>query len=163
MAILAALRLSTSRLVAIAILAALWLAGCGLLDGAARPQDFDRRSLVVYEPDPGWEEAVLIDSVSWLPVFVGAGYDVNPGRTEGTFAARFVNLTGRRVQLRYELRFYDADAFLMDAFFPFGQPVLLERHETRWIRGDFTLDLSSDDALWLTTMELAARVTAPAP
>jgi hypothetical protein len=155
---------SPALLRVVAVLAMVWMTGCGLLDGATGPGSFQRRSVVLYEPAAGWEEAVLIDSITWLPAFVDTGYDMGMDQTvDGTFAARFVNLTERRLQLRYELRFYDPDDFLMDSFFPFGQPVQLEGNETRWIRGDFALDLSMDEALWLATMQLVARATAPTP
>jgi hypothetical protein len=139
------------------------VAGCGLLADDGDGRDAARRSEVLLSADPGWEGAVEIDSLRWLPAMPLERPDPGTEQLEGTFAARFVNTAARRVQVRYELRFLDEDAVLLDAFFPFGQPVVLDSTQTRRVSGEFRLDLLSTQVELLATMVLAARVTAPEP
>jgi hypothetical protein len=145
-----------------ALAAAAVAAGCGLLSGGD-PGAAVHRSRVLLDADPGWATAVQIDSVSWLPAMPAPGPDPQSQELVGDFAARFVNTEARRVQVRYQLRFYDEDAVLLDDFFPFNQPVVLDSAECRWVRGEFSLDLPAADVGLLATMELAARIRAPEP
>lgn len=141
---------------AVCLLGLVLVAGCALLKGATGPDDVERRTEIVLEPVAGWEGVVRIDSVSWLPAFADIGGQPSEDRLEGTFAARFTNLSARRVQVRYDLRFYDPDEFLIDIFFPFGQPVMLTEGEVRWVKGEFYLDVGAKTAQWLAVMRLVA-------
>jgi hypothetical protein len=149
----------TGRLLA-GFLTALLAAGCGLLS-AGDSRGAAHRSRVTLSEDPGWEGTVRIDSVRWLPAMPLEQPDPQAQELEGDFSARFANMGSRRVQVRYQLRFYDEDAVLLDDFFPFNQPVVLDSLATRTVSGQFRLDLSAADLDLLATMELAARVAAP--
>jgi len=152
------LRADVRTLILLGILAA-WTAGCGLVGEANGPRDFAPRSEVVLQPEEGLEGAVRVDSVAWLPVFVEFEYDIAPQELEGNFAARFANLTDLRLQVRYDLRFYDRDGILIDDFIPFGQPVVLEPRQVRWVDGFFLLRADDPrDLEWVDTMQLVARV-----
>lgn len=136
-----------------------WAAGCGLVGEANGPRNLERRSEVVLQPEEGLEGAVRVDSVAWLPLFVEFGYDIAPQELEGTFAARFANLTDLALQVRYDLRFFDRDGILIDDFIPFGQPVALEARQVRRVEGAFLLRASDPrDLEWVETMQLVARV-----
>ena len=100
-----------------------------------------------------------IDSLAWRPTFLDFGFEEELQEFEGTFDARFVNLTDQPLQIRYDLRFYDRDDFLVDAFIPFGQPVRLDPRQVRRVEGDFFLRASDPrDLERLTTMRLYAKV-----
>jgi len=130
----------------------LFLVGCGLAGDSTRPRDIVRRSEVSYqEVAVGLEGAVLIDSLEWLPFlpFPGSGgiFEV-----EGAYAAIFKNSAADSVQVRYDLRFFDDEESLVDAFIPFGQPVLLAAGERRIVQGDFLV--RTGDAVQASRLEL---------
>jgi hypothetical protein len=137
----------------------LWICSCGLPGEAKGPRNFERRSEVVLEPEEGLDGAVQVDSLSWRPVFLEFENELADQELEGIFAVVFTNLTDLELQLRYDLRFYDRDGFLIDAFIPFGQPVELAAHQVRKIEGRFFL--RADDPRefqWLAIMRLVARI-----
>ena len=135
------------------------LVGCGLAGDSTRPRDITRRSEVSYqEVAAGLEGAVQIDSLQWLPFlpFPGSGglFEV-----EGAFAAIFSNAAEDSVQVRYDLRFFDDEESLVDAFIPFGQPIRLAAGERRIVRGDFIVRTSDVvQASRLELLRLVARV-----
>ncbi|MFT5087645.1 MAG: hypothetical protein ACI906_002369 [Candidatus Latescibacterota bacterium] len=134
----------------------LLLAGCGLAGDSTRSRDTVRRSEVGYqEVAVGLEGAVRIDSLEWLPFlpFPGSGgiFEV-----EGAFAAIFNNSAADSVQVRYDLRFFDDEDSLVDAFIPFGQPVLLAAGERRIVQGEFLV--RTDDAIQASRLELLRLV-----
>lgn len=134
----------------------LLLSGCGLAGDSTRPRDIARRSEVSYQDVAvGLEEAVRIDSLEWLPFlpFPGSGgiFEV-----EGAFAAIFKNSAADSVQVRYDLRFFDDEDSLVDAFIPFGQPVLLAAGERRIVQGEFLV--RTDDAIQAARLELLRLV-----
>ena len=141
-----------------------WLisTGCGLIGDPADPGDIERRVEVVIESDEGLEEAVRIDSLAWRPTFLDFGFEEELQEFEGTFDARFANLTDQPLQIRYDLRFYDRYDDLVDDFIPFGQPVRLDPHQVRRVESDFFLRAGDPrDLEQLTTMRLFARVMKP--
>ena len=131
------------------------LSSCGVGDGPSGPRDIVRRSEVVYEEDAGLEGAVRIDSLEWLPFLPFPG----PGgitEVEGVFAAIFRNTSADSVRVRYDLRFFDDEECLVDAFIPFGQPVDLAAGEKRRVQGEFLL--RADDARQAAHIELLRLV-----
>ena len=51
----------------------------------------------------------------------------------------FSNVGDATVWVRYDLRFFDQEEFLIDAFIPIGQPVVLSAGETRRVEGNFLI------------------------
>jgi hypothetical protein len=142
-----------------AVLAALCWAGCGLGGNGTGPGEFELRTEVVLEPEAGLEGAVRVDSVAWRPTLIAPGLDVAPGELEGTFAARFTSLANVGLEIRYDLRFYDPDGFLIDAFIPFGQPVQLAPGQVRGVEGNFFIRADDPrDLERVSAMHLVARV-----
>jgi hypothetical protein len=140
---------------------ALCLAGCGLNQEPAGSRALERRSEVVYQEEEGLEGAVRIDSLGWRPFLFGMALE-GPVEVEGLFAARFTSLAQTRVQVRYDLRFFDADEFLIDAFIPFGQPVVLEPGQVQSVEGEFRIRApEARDLERLALMRLVARVRRP--
>ncbi len=136
--------------------------GCSLAGDATRPRDIARTSEVIYQAiDAGLEGAVRIDSLEWVPFLP---FPLANGNVEvpGAFAAVFYNEGTQPVHVRYDLRFFDDEDALVDAFIPFGQPVALSAGERRVIRGEFivrTADIYQSEHLAL--MRLVARVRHP--
>jgi hypothetical protein len=138
---------------------ALELWSCGLSDIGDQGQGDLPRSEAVILFEPGLEGTVQIDSLSWLPALVPLGEAITATELEGVFRARFTSLAPRPIQLRYDLRFYDRDGFLVDAFIPFGQPVRLAPAEVRTVEGGFRLQASTAADLGrIATMRLYATV-----
>jgi hypothetical protein len=131
------------------------LCSCGLAGDASGPRNIERRSEVVYEEEDGLQGAVRIDSLEWLPFlpFLGSGGLVE---VEGVFAGIFVNAADEQVLIRYDLRFFDDEDFLIDAFIPFGQPVVLAAGERRLVQGEFLL--RAEDARQASSLELMRLV-----
>ena len=119
------------------------------------------RSEVEFVEDEGLEGSVSIDSLTWLPFLPQPGLG-SIAEFEGIFAAVFSNVGEETVWVRYDLRFFDQEEFLIDAFIPIGQPVVLSAGETRRVEGDFLIrtdDLRDFDRLAL--MRLVARIRRP--
>lgn len=149
-------------LLAIGVMGWSWMASCGLAGKGTGPSDQGLRAEAVIEAEAGLEGAVRIDSVAWQPTFLGFEEGGLPGELEGRFRARFANLIGQELQIRYDLRFYDRDDFLIDAFIPFGQPVRLASRQVQRVEGTFLLrprDPRSLEAIAL--MRLCAKVALP--
>ena len=96
-----------------------------------------------------------------VAVFSRAGIRDNSG-FEGIFAAVFRNVSDSTVWVRYDLRFFDQEEFLIDAFIPIGQPVILSAGETRRVEGDFLIRTNDPrDFERLALMRLVARIRRP--
>ena len=66
------------------------------------------------------------------------------------------------VWVRYDLRFLDQEKFLIDAFIPIGQPIVLNPGETRRVEGDFLIRTDDPrDFERLALMKLVARIRRP--
>lgn len=136
--------------------------GCSLAGDATRPRDIERTSEVSYqEVEAGLEGTVRIDSLTWVPLLP---FPLANGSFEvpGAFAAVFRNEGSQPVHVRYDLRFFDEEDALVDAFIPFGQPVALSPGERRAVQGEFlvrTSDIYQSEHLAL--MRLVARVRHP--
>jgi len=136
-----------------------WTIGCGLTDDPTGPGDIERRTEIILESEEGLEEAARVDSLVWRPFPPELGFENEIQAIEGTFSALFTNLTDQSLQIRYDLRFYDREDFLIDAFIPFGQPVRLSSRETLPVEGTFRI--RSDDPRdleRLAMMRLFAKV-----
>ena len=119
------------------------------------------RSEVEFVEDEGLEGSVSIDSLTWLPFFPEPGFG-GTAEFEGIFAAVFSNVGDATVWVRYDLRFFDQEEFLIDAFIPLGQPVVLSAGETRRVEGDFLIRTDDPrDFERLALMRLVARIRHP--
>ena len=139
----------------------LLLVGCfAAEDGPSDAVDF-LRSEVEFVEDAGLEGSVSIDSLTWLPFLPQPGFGTT-AEFEGVFAAVFRNVGESTVWVRYDLRFFDREEFLIDAFIPIGQPVVLSAGETRRIEGDFLIRTDDPrDFERLALMRLVARIRRP--
>ena len=119
------------------------------------------RSEVEFVEDAGLEGSVSIDSLAWLPFFPEPGFGTT-AEFAGIFAAVFSNVGDATVWVRYDLRFFDQEEFLIDAFIPIGQPVVLSAGETRRVEGDFLIRTDDPrDFERLALMRLVARIRHP--
>ena len=152
---------SWNNAMSIGIALVLLLAGCFAAgDGPSDPVD-TLRSEVEFVEDEGLEGSVLIDSLTWLPFLPQPGLSTT-AEFEGVFAAVFSNVGEETVWVRYDLRFFDQEEFLIDAFIPFGQPIILSAGETRRVEGDFLIRTDDPrDFEWLALMRLVARIRRP--
>ncbi len=120
-----------------------------------------RRSEVAFVEDAGLAGSVSIDSLTWWPFLPEPGFGTI-AEFEGAFAAVFRNIGETTVWVRYDLRFFDQDEFLIDAFIPLGQPVVLQAGETRRVEGDFLIRTDDPrDFERLALMKLVARIRRP--
>ncbi len=118
-------------------------------------------SEVEFVEDEGLEGSVAIDSLTWLPFFLEPGLGTT-AEFEGIFVAVFRNVSDATVWVRYDLRFFDQEEFLIDAFIPLGQPVVLSAGETRRVEGDFLIRTNDPrDFERLALMRLVARIRRP--
>ena len=141
---------------------ALFLAGCFAGDDgfSGNGERQALRSEVEFVHDEGLEGSVVVDSLAWLPYVPVPGF--GGAEFEGIFTAEFRNVGKNRVWVRYDLRFFDWEGFLVDAFIPFGQPVELEAGEAERVEGEFRVRAEDlRDFERLSTMRLVARVRWP--
>ena len=139
----------------------LLLVGCFATEDSPSDAVDVLRSEVEFVEDEGLEGSVSIDSLTWLPFLPQPGLG-SVAEFEGVFAAVFSNVGTETVWVRYDLRFFDQEEFLIDAFIPFGQPVVLNAGETRRIEGDFLIRTDDPrDFEWLALMKLVARIRRP--
>ncbi len=152
------------RIVLRALTCAALVTGCSLAGDATRPRDITRSSEVRFqEIEEGLKEHVGIDSLEWVP-FLPLPLSNGTFEIAGAFAAVFRNAGPQPVHVRYDLRFFDDEDALVDAFIPFGQPVSLTPGQRQVVRGEFTLrtaDVYQTERLAL--MQLVARVRHPQP
>ena len=119
------------------------------------------RSEVEFVEDEGLEGSVSIDSLTWWPFLPQPGFG-GTAEVEGVFVAVFRNVGADTVWVRYDLRFFDQEEFLIDAFIPLGQPVVLIAGETRRVEGDFLIRTDDPrDFERLALMRLVARIRRP--
>ena len=139
----------------------LLLVGCfAAKDGPSDAVDV-LRSEVEFVEDEGLEGSVSIDSLTWLPFLPQPGLGTT-AEFEGIFVAVFRNVGEETVWVRYDLRFFDREEFLIDAFIPIGQPVVLNAGETRRVEGDFLIRTDDlRDFYRLSLMRLVARIRRP--
>ena len=95
------------------------------------------RSEVEFVEDEGLEGSVSIDSLTWWPFFPEPGFG-GTAEVEGVFVAVFRNVGESTVWVRYDLRFFDQEEFLIDAYIPLGQPVVLIAGEDATRGGRFS-------------------------
>lgn len=136
-----------------------WTANCGLTGDPAGPGAIERRIEILLESEEGLEETVRIDSLVWRPFPPELGFENEIQAIEGIFSALFTNLTDQNLEVRYDLRFYDREDFLVDAFIPFGQPVRLSSRQTLPVEGTFRIRSTDPrDLERLAMMRLFAKV-----
>ena len=137
--------------------------GCGSGERPLDPEKIELQTEVKVEAEEeGLTQAVAVDSVYGDP---GLFDFTIPDAVEigGTFRISFRNLGEEPLQIRYELRFFDADTFLIDNFIPFGQPLRLEPGQVREIKGEFLIRAGPIEELeFPALMQVVVRVqTAP--
>lgn len=144
-----------------ALLAAASL-GCGDADPLGPRTLADLRTeLVIESAPPGLEGAVAADSASWYPAAVLATSDARIVEIEGPYRFRLRSAAPQGLSLRYDLRFFDVDRFLVDRFIPFGQPLLLGAGQATLAQGTFAIRAPIDVGRYgLATMLIAVRVEA---
>ena len=140
---------------------ALVLGGClAAEDGPSDAVDV-LRSEVEFVEDAGLEGSASIDSLTWWPLLPQPGFG-ETAEVEGVFGAVFRNVGEATVWVRYDLRFFDQEEFLIDAFIPIGQPVVLSAGEARRVEGDFLIRTDDPrDFERLALMRLVARIRHP--
>ena len=139
----------------------LLLGGCFAAEDGPSGAVEARRSEVEFVEDAGLEGSVSIDSLTWWPFLPEPGFGTI-AEFEGAFAAVFRNVGDATVWVRYDLRFFDQEEFLIDAFIPFGQPVILSAGKTRRVEGDFLIRTDDPrDFERLALMRLVARIRRP--
>ena len=139
----------------------LLLGGCFAAENGPSGEVDVLRSEVEFVEDEGLEGSVSVDSLTWWPFLPQPGLGAT-AEVEGVFVAVFRNVGESTVWVRYDLRFFDWEEFLIDAFIPIGQPVVLSAGETRRVEGDFLIrtdDLRDFERLAL--MRLVARIRRP--
>ena len=139
----------------------LMLGGCfAAEDGPSGAVDV-LRSEIEFVEDAGLEGSVAIDSLTWWPFLPQPGFG-ETAEVEGAFVAVFRNVGEATVWVRYDLRFFDSEEFLIDAFIPFGQPVVLSAGEVRRVEGEFLIRTDDPrDFERLALMRLMARIRHP--
>ena len=143
------------------IVLVLLLVGCFAAEDGPSNAVEALRSEVEFVEDEGLEGSVSIDSLTWLPFLPQPGFGTT-AEFEGVFAAVFRNVGEVTVWVRYDLRFFDQGEFLIDAFIPTGQPVVLNAGETRRVEGDFLIRTNDPrDFERLALMRLVARIRRP--
>ena len=145
----------------------MWIALVLLLGGCFAAEDRPSGttdalySEVEFVEDEGLEGSVSIDSLTWWPFFPQPGLGTT-AEVEGVFVAVFRNVGESTVWVRYDLRFFDQEEFLIDAFIPLGQPVVLNAGEERRVEEDFLIRTDDPrDFEWLALMRLVARIRRP--
>ena len=118
-------------------------------------------SEVEFVEDEGLEGSVSIDSLTWWPFLPQPGFG-GTAEVEGVFVAVFRNVGADTVWVRYDLRFFDQEEFLIDAYIPLGQPVVLSAGEEQRVEGDFLIRTDDPrDFGRLALMRLVARIRRP--
>ena len=118
-------------------------------------------SEVEFVEDEGLEGSVSIDSLTWWPFLPQPGFG-GTAEVEGVFVAVFRNVGADTVWVRYDLRFFDQEGFLIDAYIPLGQPIVLSAGEEQRVEGDFLIRTDDPrDFGRLALMRLVARIRRP--
>ena len=137
------------------------LGGCFAAEDGPSGAEDGLHSEVEFIEDAGLEGSVLIDSLSWWPLLPRLALG-ETAEFEGVFAAVFRNVGAATVSVRYDLRFFDREEFLIDAFIPLGQPVVLSTGEAHRVEGDFLIRTDDPrDFERLALMRLVARIRRP--
>ncbi len=146
----------------IAIITILFLlVGCFAGENGVGSEWGGLRSEVEFIADEGLEESVVVDSLIWIPFLPHLGFG-STTEFEGGFSGVFRNVGTTEVWVRYDLRFFDREEFLIDAFIPFGQPVVLAGGETAKVAGEFRIRSEDPrDFERLSLMRLVARIRWP--
>ena len=117
--------------------------------------------IIIQEINKNLEGSVKIDSVSWVPL-LPVILPNNMIEISGVFSAKIINRSNKIIWLRYDLRFFDDDGFLVDDFIPFGQPVIIDPNSELVINGEFVVrSANMDQAMRMTIMQFAARIRLP--
>jgi hypothetical protein len=135
------------------------LVACG--SGDSGPVDFaeiNRQSEIIFQADSSLAQSVRLDSAAWQPRFLGISLD-DVIEVEGDYTLCFSNLGDQALALRYDLRFFDAETFLVDVFNPFNLPLLLAPAGSQCINTEFiiradTLRQAETLALMRVTVQL---------
>lgn len=140
---------------------ALWAPSCGNGNPIDRDRPTRRTEIIVEDAPSGLEQSVQLDSSRWQPrAFLPdseGGWEI-----EGIYFLRFHNQADQALDLRYELRFLDADEFLLDVFIPFGQPLRLVARSTQDGIGEFVIRARGQvQEVQPVVLQVAVRVSLP--
>ena len=137
------------------------LVGCFAGENGVGSERGALRSEVEFIADEGLEESVVVDSLVWIPFLPHLGFG-STTEFEGGFSGVFRNVGTTEVWVRYDLRFFDREEFLIDAFIPIGQPVVLAGGETVRVAGEIRIRTEDPrDFERLSLMRLVARIRWP--
>ena len=149
--------------IGIGLLMVLWVGCFTGRDRVGSDREVLRSEVEFVEVDEGLESSVQIDSLIWQPFLPlpGSGLE-GSGDFDGAYQAVFRNVGTQEGWVRYDLRFFDREEFFLDAFIPFGQPVVLAAGEVKKIEGEFRVRLGDPrDIELLSLMRLGVRVRWP--
>ena len=80
----------------------------------------------------------------------------------GIFSATIQNNSNKVIWLRYDLRFFDDEGFLVDDYIPFGQPIIVDPNSKQTLNEEFIVRSANiDQVMRLATMQFAARIRLP--
>ena len=121
-----------------AVALGMWACGCGDAEDPLRwrdPEDL-RTVLQIESAPPGLLQAVGRGLGPLVPRRPSCPRETRTTwRWRGPFRIEFRNTSDEPLQMRYDLRFFDEDGFLIDWFIPFGQPVVFAAGQTRLEEG----------------------------
>ena len=154
--------------IGIGLLIVLFWAGCFAgRDRVGSDREPLRSEVEFAEADEGLEGSVQINNLVWQPFLPLPGSGLGgagefAGQFDGAYAGVFRNVGTEEVWVRYDLRFFDREEFLIDAFIPFGQPVVLAAGEVKKVEGELRIRVGDPrDIELLSLMRLVARVRRP--
>ncbi|MAN22735.1 MAG: hypothetical protein CME10_00535 [Gemmatimonadetes bacterium] len=135
------------------------LLSCGNVTNPSHSEIIEKHHEIIFQQiDPKLDGLVKIDSVSWIPLL-----PINlPNRMieiPGIFSVTIQNNSNEVIWIRYDLRFFDDEGFLVDDFIPFGQPVIVAPRIEHALNGDFFVRSANiDQAMRMAMMQFAARI-----
>ncbi|MEE2656942.1 MAG: hypothetical protein VX733_00440 [Candidatus Latescibacterota bacterium] len=137
------------------------LSACGDGNAVGLPNEEDLSwELVLEAVSADLGEAVIVDSVLWLPLPLLRAPNGST-EVEGPFFIEFRNGFEQALWMHYDLRFLDEDGFLLNRFIPFGQPVALPVGKIVVQEGEFLINSGqqAEDFFPPVRMQIVARVT----
>ena len=144
---------------------------CGLglaCNSSNRPVGFaaiDYQTEIIIQTPPASTASVRVDSASWKPLFLGLAFDAYI-EVEGRYSLCFYNPSNQGLTLRYDLRFFDAETFLVDVFNPFNLPLHLPSQTSQCIDAEFFIradDLHQAETLARMQVTIQIDTTATVP
>tara|TARA_B100000579_G_C22818538_1_gene849239 strand:- start:457 stop:915 length:459 start_codon:yes stop_codon:yes gene_type:complete len=138
------------------------VASCGNGSNPSNSEIIKKHYEIIFqEIDPKLDGLVRIDSVSWIPL-LPINLPNNLVEIPGIFSATIQNNSKKVIWLRYDLRFFDDEGFLVDDYIPFGQPIIVDPNSKQTLNEEFIVRSANiDQVMRLATMQFAARIRLP--